>query len=334
MQIPRISILAAWALAAVLADPAVAQRPQSRAGKSSQRARAMNRAPGFRATTDRRRGRLDTFDQSRLGGMRTRTDQIQNLLQLTQPGRHRRKAPADPVSAVELLLSQKNLLARRSPMARDQEGFYVSADAVEEMEEAPTISPLLEMRDPPPDDPFTPALVQNPYNMLLTDRLSQKADDYFEIGVACFRTGDFRRAGNYFELDKKVNRQSPRAYLATMLVAFEQRNMNQAGINLRLAFQKFETLEDMKLDIDSFYGDRRAFERTLGAARLVVTRAPDDGGANLFLGYLAWLDGDLSVARSSVEKAVRTMSDARTVPQVEEFSRLIGNSDAPAAKRD
>jgi tetratricopeptide (TPR) repeat protein len=190
------------------------------------------------------------------------------------------------------------------------------------------------MRDPPPDDPFTPALVQNPYNMLLTDRLSQKADDYFEIGVACFRTGDFRRAGNYFELDKKVNRQSPRAYLATMLVAFEQRNMNQAGINLRLAFQKFETLEDMKLDIDSFYGDRRAFERTLGAARLVVTRAPDDGGANLFLGYLAWLDGDLSVARSSVEKAVRTMSDARTVPQVEEFSRLIGNSDAPAAKRD
>jgi tetratricopeptide (TPR) repeat protein len=185
----------------------------------------------------------------------------------------------------------------------------------------------------------------------LADRLDKMAEENFELGMTYFRDGNFLLARHHFDMARDVWRDKPRCHIATMLVAYEMSDTNQAVNELMQALRMAKTLDDLKIEdfLDKFYaGDdpdkkRQALSRTVDSVNMfaqAVKDAPAAPAANMLLAYYSWLNGDLVTAVSAADRASRALPDDAAEP-VRRFRDMLvekqraaetGTTDQPAVK--
>ncbi|RIK64780.1 MAG: hypothetical protein DCC65_13785 [Planctomycetota bacterium] len=288
--------------------------------------RDLLRAPGFRGVAGAPRNRMGTFQSGERTGFTTRRDQMKAILAATSASRYaayqasKRQRPTNPIDQV---LKSRNLLGVQSPLARKTLNHDPYSKVLDE--ELPMFLPPETAADDasPPISEAAPAQ-RSTSDFLdeLSGGLSSKGDEYYEVGMAYFRNGDFVRAKNYFELDREIHRQHVRPYIADVLTASEIR--------------RAQRLEELAVDRESFFPDPVKFDRTLSLMNVMVNQAPDQPATHALLAYYSWLNGDTATARSSAERAasIATASevfDAQTDQILLKFTRLLSGKEEPLA---
>ncbi len=286
---------------------------------------------GSRGSVAGGRDPLSTTDQkiARYQGVVTRRDQLQRILANTSPSYRRQYELASQrrqLSPAEIMLEQRNLLSVRSKLGKK----LMQSDPYAELPEGAAES-LLE-----PSVALDPTMTPVPmshaeYLDLVSDRLSQKADDYYAIGQAHFRNGNYLKARGYFDMDREVNRDNPRAFFADVLTAGERRDVNRAYSSLLLALRRSETVDHLQVDKSAFFTDERRFERTLSVMNAVANQAPDQPAGFALVAFYAYGNGDLIAARSALTKARELSKDTTTLEILDKFKRLIETPKAEAS---
>lgn len=303
--------------------------------------RDLMRAPGFRGVAGAPRNRMGTFQTGGRTGFTTRRDQMKSILSATSASRYaayqasKRQRPTNPIDQI---LKSRNLLSVQSPLARTTLNHDPYSKVLDE--ELPMFLPTEAVANeaPPPAIAEVAPGQRSTSDFLdeMSGGLSSKGDEYYEVGMAYFRNGDFLRAKNYFELDREIHRQHVRPYVADVLTASEKRDMNRAYTSLMLAIRRAQKLEELGVDRASFFPDPVKFDRTLSLMNVMVNQAPDQPATHALLAYYSWLNGDTATARSSAERAasIATASeqfDAQTDQILLKFTRLLSGKEEPLA---
>lgn len=321
-----------WSLSAIIALsglslPAAGQVNSSTSGSNRP---PRLRAPSFRGTADAGRNRsMGTLGNSR-AGFTTRHDQMQWLIATTTPNRqatYNAARNAAPINPIDQILQSRNLLAAKSPLARktvtrDPFGNLIEEEASDlgSMIDAPASTAVAFASDRPTTSEFLDTL---------SDRLKDKGNEYFEVGQAFFRSGDYVKAKGYFEMDREINRYKSRPYVADVLVAGETRDINRAFTSLMLAIRRAEKPSDMMVSKADFYGRDNRLDRTVSLVNVMVNQSPDLPAMHLLLAFYSWINGDTSTARSSASRATALAPspaaalDEDTIKQIEKFATLL-----------
>lgn len=257
---------------------------------------------------------------SRYQGLVTRRDQIQRILTSTSPSYQRRQAIASQrrnPSVSEMMLEQRNLLSVRSKFGKmvSRTNPYAELPEPSEIEAEKTI-------------PADPLLAPGPMSHMeyidhLSDRLAQQADEYYELGMAHFRKGDFLKAKNYFAMDREVNREHPRGFLADVLTAGERRDVNRAYASLILGLRRAQSVDELKIDKAAFFPDERRFERTLSIMNVVANQSPDQPAGYALMAYYSFLHGDVGATRAALNKARELSATPSGQEPLDRFKALI-----------
>lgn len=324
-----------WSLSAIvilssLSLPAVGQVNSSTSGS---RTPPRLRAPSFRGTADAGRNRsMGTLGNSR-AGFTTRHDQMQWLIATTTPNRqatYNASRNTTPINPIDQILQSRNLLAARSPLAkktvtRDPFGNLIEEESSGFVSMTTTpVAPASTTATPGGERPTTSEFLDT-----LSDRLKDKGDEYFEVGQAFFRNGDYVKAKSYFEMDREINRYKSRPYVADALTAGETRDINRAFTSIMLALRRAEQPSDILVNKADFYGGDNRLDRTVSLINVMVNQSPDLPAMHLLLAFYSWINGDTSTARSSASRAAALAPspaaalDQDTIKQIEKFATLV-----------
>lgn len=262
------------------------------------------RAPQQQSQTMQRPARSSSARDSRYIGVSTRQDQIRALMAATNPryrDRYVRSLNTPQPTLVDIMLNQRNLLSPRSSITRSMLGqeYYGMGDTFSELSDE---SLPMNLAGSPASKLKGGEAVTSDFLDLYQQELSRRADDYYEIGVAYFVAADYAKAKSNFQTDREIHRESARAYVADVLCALEQRDMNRARFSLIMAFKRAESPEGLKVEKSKFYPDPLIFERTLNVLGVVESQSTDSFGPALLLAYCSWIDDDLVAAQQYMTK--------------------------------
>ncbi|HWL93470.1 MAG TPA: hypothetical protein VNT79_08030 [Phycisphaerae bacterium] len=276
-----------------------------------------------------KRSRPSAYNTRSYGGLDLRTEQIRRAMPAGFSGdRLGLLAPSQPlIDPVYASLHYRNLLHARSPLAsrsmslvgrqdyviRDGEwaGALNSEFLPYQSALARTGSALdddaTKHHDPIPTgaagrDLGGPSLT--PLNDLLEARIRERAEAYRRRGVEYFRQGDYLSASQYLELHKYSNPDDSQAYVALLLVAFQQEDVNQTIVCLTHALQRMTRLEDVWLDWREFYEDGDAFAANLERLSIAARGHGSSPHSSLIVGYFQWIHGDISEALVYIDIAL------------------------------
>lgn len=328
-----IHLLTTIGLFLSLTQGVVAQTQQRTNATAS---RDMMRAPGFRGVADTGRNRMGSYQTGTRQGFTTRHDQMKSILAATTAQRsaaYRNPRRTNPLSPIDQIFNSRNLLSAQSPLAKHtltrDPYATVSADDMPR-----SLDPLREEGAAEVTDESTSVSERPTTSQFLdglTSDLSTKGDEYFEIGVAYFRNGDYLRAKDYFEMDREIHRHGVRAYTADVLTAGEKRDINRAYTSLMLAIRRAEKLEELALRKEDFYADPIKFDRTLSLMNVMVNQGSDQPATHALLAYYSWLNGDEATARASADRAMTLAKgsekfDAQTGQILSKFAQLMSGT--------
>ncbi len=266
-----------------------------RRNRSLDRMRAIRQNADFSGAADYSRTRLGTFQQSRFTGMRTRSEQLDMILRSFRPERTERDL-TQLDNPIRDILDKRNLLSPRSALAVKSvsslgRNLIVSPTSPEAPAESPSLT--------------APTAENKKIDRILGNRHEHRSDEYFEKGLKFFRQGDFIRAASYFDIDADLNYKDARPHVAGAMAAYQNMDINQAYFRLMTAIGRARTLDDMRLDVNAFYPNRRDFERTLNAVNIWAKSLGDRPAPNMILAYYSWLNGDRSTSLAAVEVSIQ-----------------------------
>jgi hypothetical protein len=318
------------------AQAAPAQQPRGTVGNRAERARPHGFVPGLNLRGRERKG---TAYSNRFRGIQTHFDRLRSVASWMSQSGGLLPGPTQPQTPIQRLFDQRNLLRARSPLGQTGTAFLGRYALGSSGQTAPAAAPTSQpagVTTGPADDRPTPVRFED----VLANRLDRMAEENFELGMTYFREGDFLKARHHFDMAGNVWRDKPRCHIATMLVAYEMQDMNQAVNELMRALQMAKTLDDLKIEgfLDKFYvGDdtdkkRQALSRTVDSINMFaqsVKDAPAASAANVLLAYYSWLNGDLVAAASAADRALRTLPEATAEPVRRFRDMLVESQRAP-----
>lgn len=178
------------------------------------------------------------------------------------------------------------------------------------------------------------------YTSVLTQRISKKADEYFELGAVYFRNGNYLRSREYFKLVHQLEHDRPRAYVADVLASYEQKDLNTTLTSLIYAIESAKSLDSLKLDRRRFYPSDLRFQQVVDSVVILAKSANSNRETSLLLAFYAWLNGDLNTGITAADDLIRILEKDedsahradKLLTLVKRFrSFLIEARDAPAA---
>lgn len=293
-------------LAGLLTVGEVKAQISGRVGAGS--GRRSNRTPQYRSQTREAPSSRSTALESRYVGVSTRQDQIRALLSATNPryrAQYSLSSRGSQPTLVDLMLSQRNLLSARSSVVRDMlknddRGYY---DGLDPVGLGTGSMPVNLQPSPAAQVPGGVSTTSDFLDSYESD-LKRRADDFFEVGAGYFRAGDFIRAKNYFDMDREVHRDQPRAYIADVFCACEKRDMNRAYLSLVMALCRAQSADDLRIDTSKFFKSDEQLERTKNVLEIVASRSTDTAAPALLLAFYSWLQNDLPAAQEFLTKAM------------------------------
>lgn len=264
------------------------------------------------------RSGLNIYGTRRTSGLVTRPDRIRRLLakrfkgESEEGGLVRPERPiANPIAREfrrHNLLRSRSVLARRVTALVDQGNLLRGRRFVGP---AGAVTPPIDVPPGyrPEPDPNRPT-----YADKVASRLEDKAEDYFNRGLAFCRKGlaakdrqvrgsSLLRAQQFFELTKQIDEDRARAYAAIAIVAFAREDSNTAVANLEAALDRAHSLADIGVDWRMFYENEERFQQVFERVNGIANANPDSASASLMLAYFAWLGGELSTAITAAEFA-------------------------------
>ncbi|MFQ5412189.1 MAG: hypothetical protein ACE5EC_07815 [Phycisphaerae bacterium] len=162
------------------------------------------------------------------------------------------------------------------------------------------------------------------YASMLTRRLDQKADVFFELGLVSFRAGKYLKSKEYFKLVQQLEAEKPRAHAAVVLASYEQKDLNTALMSLIFAFERAETLEALDLDIKRFYPSDQRFQQVVDSVVILAQSANSEKHTALLLSYYAWLNGDLNTSIAATNGFIRSLErDEETASRTQNLMALV-----------
>lgn len=268
-------------------------------GGHGQRVRQLMRSPTYRSGNTQARNPLGAYGGTAYRGFQTRADRLNQIVQLTTPrGRSVSPIRREVTNPAEMLLENRNLLSVRSPLGRRaqvSDDYRDYANSVAAPSDVTSASDRMwEAR------PTTGAYLDT-----LDDRLQAKAYEHYEIGRAYFLNGHFDQAKASFGMDREINRDKARPFIADVFVAGETRDMNRAFISLLLGLSRARQAEDVWISKADFFSDMMRLDRTIAMVNLQAGQNPDSMPQHLMLAFYAWINGDQGTARTAVARAER-----------------------------
>lgn len=320
----RVSLVSLTAIALVLGLTASAwsQEGWKRSG-AGDRAKAYQRRTGYRGATDRSRARLGTFQMQRFDGIRTRSDQLDDIINsLSRPGSRRTENYAK--NPIRDLLEQRNLLSPRSPMA-SKSVSYLGRNLIPETS---TVVPVAVGSGVPATTtpmPATPEMspADKRIQSYLDDPTSQGKKSHFEIGVEYFRNGDYRLASSHFEVESELHYDQARPFVAGMLAAYSSEDFHRAYYRLMLAIRRAKTIDDLMIDKNAFYKTPREFDRALNDVNIWAKSYPDTPGPSMMLAFFALFNGDRAMTLSSIDAAIKNAKTPEETAACQLFRDLL-----------
>ena len=299
----RSALIAVCSLLTALAPALESQAQVTRRAGGGRRT---PRAPEYRSATNPGPARRSSALDSRYYGVSTRQDQIRALLSATNP-RYRQQyslTGSGQPTLVEVMLDQRNLLSARSTVTRDilrTDENLLLGDSIDTFGRG---SLPLNLQGSMASQIRGGESSTSGFLDLYENELNRRADEYFEMGAAFFRAGDLTKAKNYFGMDREVNRDQARAYVADVLCAVENRDMNRGYYSLIQALRRAKTGDDLKVEKTKFYPDPVQFDRTVNVLNVVANQSSDVAGTALLVAFYEWVDGDLAAAQANISKAM------------------------------
>ena len=167
----------------------------------------------------------------------------------------------------------------------------------------------------------------------LAARLEKQRREYYSSGVEFFRSANYVRARDCFDVCQTLDRKDPRAIMADALVAIEQGDVNRMVSDILRTLRLEASLDAMRVDVAAMYGDPAAFERVVDKANLIASLDGPDSFAtgNLILSICAWLNGDLNTAVSAATTAAKS-ADEPTGLVIMRFADAVRASGRPTSK--
>lgn len=315
------------------AEQAFSQLNRSSAVDTQTRARMLQRTPGYSGAADRGRPGT-TYSENRYGGMRTRSQRINDILEATFPqqrGKGRRRGPTGlPVPFVQQLLESRNQLTVRSKLAENSLAsmsrigyFKENGLGTGDTEEEPMLVS------------FSTATTQETEGMPFSDRMSMRinsrADKYFELAAGYFREQDLLRAKSYLNLVREVDRDSPRGYLADVIVAYTSADIYRAYNSLLLGVNRCKTADDLTIDRAAFFKTVSDFRAVYDSSTLLARNHPEQTTPRMLMAYFAWLAKDTAVAISTLEPLAETAATPEARSTAQKFLDLIRTAPATSA---
>lgn len=298
---------------------------------------------GLGQAPTRRNQRLRSYRSDAHIGVKNRMAHLRGRFR--RPGREggflRPEWPA--ISPIQRMLNSRNLLRTRSELGLGYTSLLGRHDFVRDGTGRLRGDVSRWLPNEVPEhmksvDPMAP--IDNRLTAKMEDRLSRKADELFERGMAYFRNGDLHSARDCFGIVRDLERDRPRAFIADLLVAMGKRDYNRATVSLMLAVDRAETLDDMRIDgfLEKFYaygedGDlrsaKREYQRLVDSMNHVAKSNPSARHLSALLAYARWLNGDLDTAISAAQAAEETpvgMKEDAPVTPFRKFSRFLSES--------
>lgn len=149
------------------------------------------------------------------------------------------------------------------------------------------------------------------FDDILTRRLNKQYVNYELEGLAHFKERNWIRARDCFDICRSLDRKNPWPLAIDTLVALETNDVSRAVNSLVNAINRIETLEDIKLDKNSLYGEAHEFEKTIDTLNLMASNDPTGQPqfGHLLLSYCAWLNDDIATAASAAQTAAKSMPE-------------------------
>lgn len=290
------------------------------------RSRSYRQSTAYRGAADRPRDRLGTFQSNRYRGARTRTQQLDEIIRSIQRPTAQRQSELSPTHPMRELLDRRNLLSPRSALATKSASYLgrnlvtdASAEGTMESAAGGSVSPAA--HSAPPAESEINLLIESP---------SKNAQKYYELGVQAFRSGDYIRAGSYFDLDRDIHYDQARPYMAGVLTAYQHQDLHQAYNLLKSGIKRAKSLDDLKLDRNVFFEDPREFTRALNNINIWAKSQQDAPAPSIVLAYYSWLNGDHATALDAVDAAMKCTSSPEDAELFQRFRDLLT---APAASQ-
>lgn len=284
------------------------------------RARSYRQSTQYRGAANRTRDRLGTFQTNRYRGVKTRTEQLDEIIRSIRQPTARRESELPPTHPMRDLLDRRNLLSPRSSLAT-RSVSYLGRNLVTDASTEDTMEPIAGggaaasagRLAAPPDANID----------LLFESTSPQAEKYYELGVQAFRKGDYIRAGSYFDLDRDIHYDQARPYLAGLLTAYQHQDLHQAYNLLKSGLKRAKSLDDLKLDRNVFFEDPREFTRALNDINIWAKSQQDVPAPSMILAYYSWLNGDHATTLDAVDAAMKCTSSPEDAELFQRFRDLL-----------
>lgn len=308
----------------------------------SQANRRQNDAPHSQLQTRIRRRRPDVYGSVQSLRLSTRPDRLRAELATMYSARRNRRErgllPIErpPMSRVAQMLDSRNLLRSHSTLGRNRsaligrQDYVIEADGRWRGEVTPAVKS-------PANLPNTDATTKpRSYASRLSERLEEKADAYYRLGIAYFREGQYPRSRDYFQLVRQLENDHPRAFVAIVLVSLQGEDINTAVTSLVHAIRRAESLADLRIEWEEFYTKEQNFQRVVNSVNLMAkSGAGTNKALNLMLAYYSFLNGDLNTAIAEAKAAEEKAMSGAPEKVISDLSSGTQYKDpfATAAKR-
>ena len=196
------------------------------------------------------------------------------------------------------MLDGRNLLRSHSMLGRSRSALMGRQDYVLEADGHWRGEVSLVESSGPVNLPSTDATT-NPqtYSSRRSERLKEKADQYYRLGIAYFREGQYPRSREYFQLVRQLEEDRPRAFVAIVLVSLQGGNVNTAVMSLIRAIRRAESLADLRIEWKEFYAKEQDFQRVLNSVNVMAKSGTRTNRTmSLMLAYYSFLNGDMNTA--------------------------------------
>lgn len=322
-------VLASWTavLLLLVATSSVFSQNLTRGHDSAMaRSRTYRQNAGYRGAANRNRDRLGTFQSNRYRGAMTRTEQLNEIIRSFRRPTGRPEGDLPPNDPMRDLLQRRNLLSPRSAMAA-KSASYLGRNIVTDDSADPISVPVSAGAGAAPTAPPDAAPTSDVDQLF--EPPGKKADKFFELGVQCFRKGDYLRAASYFDLDRDIHYDEARPFLAGLLTAYQSRDINQGYNLLRSGLKRAKSADDLKLDLTVFFEDPRDFTRAVNDITIWAKSQPNAPAANVMFAYYSWLNGDQATAIDAVDAAIKGASVPEEAELYQKFRDLLTAQSAP-----
>lgn len=284
------------------------------------RARSYRQSTDYRGAANRTRDRLGTFQTNRYGGVKTRTEQLDDIIRSIRRPTGQRESEVPATHPMRDLLDRRNLLSPRSALAT-RSVSYLGRNLVTDVPVEETVAPLA--GHVAASTAERPAAAPVPTLDLLFESSPNKADKYYELGVQAFRKGDYISAASYFDLDRDLHYDQARPYLAGLLTAYQHQDFHQAYNLLRTGLKRAKSLDDLKLDRNVFFEDLRDFTRAVNDINIWAKSQQDVPAPSIILAYYSWLNGDQATAIDAIDAAIKCTQAPEEAEIYQKFRDLL-----------